>query len=49
MEKLKLIRENAELFKKHVQDMENLENQKINYLYIKLKWNAKFLITIMLN
>ena len=29
MDKLKLIRENADLFKKHVQDMENLENQKI--------------------
>ena len=29
MEKLKLIRENAELFKKHVQDIENLENQKV--------------------
>ena len=28
MEKLKIIRENAEQFKKHIQDMENLENKK---------------------
>ena len=28
MDKLKLIRENADQFKKHIQDIENLENQK---------------------
>ena len=28
MDKLKLIRENAEQFKKHIQDMENQELQK---------------------